>query len=86
MAYSGIAWPGLELSIKAINGKRANVARWLKSLEDNPNAYKRPKQLRTKWEVMLADYDTGLRMLRAEVKAHERRPARRNRVDRSEIP
>jgi Tfp pilus assembly protein PilN len=64
MAYNGIAWPGLTLSLKAINRERAKVSRWLRALEDNPKAYKRPKQMRTKWQAMLADLDTGAKVLR----------------------
>jgi Tfp pilus assembly protein PilN len=71
MAYNGIAWPGLSLSLKAINRERAKVVRWLRALEDNPKTYKKPKQLHTKWKAMLADLDTGAKVLRDCTRAME---------------
>jgi hypothetical protein len=83
MAYAGLAFPGLELSMKAIRAKRGDVVRWLKTLEDNPKIFKQPKRVREKYERMLADYDTGLKVLRDAQRAAEAPPkARRVRVHR----
>jgi hypothetical protein len=72
MAYAGLAFPGLELSMKAVNRERAKIMRWLKTLEDNPKLFKQPKRVRDKYERMLADLDTGMRVLRDAQKAAER--------------
>lgn len=81
MTYNGIAWPGLDLSIKAINRERIKIQRWLRSLDENPKHYKRPTLYRTKWKAMLADLDTGLSVLRAAEKAARTptKPKRRGR-------
>ena len=64
MAYTGLAWPGLTLSIKALNVERAKYARWIKTLDENPKLFKRPTTVRQKYKAMLADIDTGLKVLR----------------------
>lgn len=85
MAYNGIAWPGLELSMKAVNRERAKLQRWIKTCEENPKLYKRPKSILMKYKAMLADLDTGLQILRAAQKATER-PAKRKRQKMPENP
>jgi hypothetical protein len=83
MAYNGMAWPGLELSIKAVNRERAKYARWIKTGEDNPGCYIRHKSAMTKYRAKLADLDTGLRVLRDAERAMSA-PARPKRAKRSE--
>jgi hypothetical protein len=80
MAYNGIAWPGLTLSLKAVTAERNKVARWIKTGEDKPGCYIRHKQAMTKYRAMLADLDTGLQILRSAQKATER-PKRRKRQE-----
>lgn len=84
MAYKHLAWPGLDLSIKAVNRERAKVARWIKTGDDNPGCYIRHKQAMTKYRARLADLDTGLAVLRDAQRAAEGEPKakRRRRVDR----
>lgn len=84
MAYAGMAWPGLTLSIKAVNYQRATILRWIKSLDDNPKAYKRPTSLRMKWKAMLADLDTGLKVLRDAERAVQ--APRRKRIPKPARP
>lgn len=64
MAYNGIAWPGLELSLKAVNRERTKIARWVKTGEDNPGCYIKHNRAMAKYKAMLADLDTGLKVLR----------------------
>jgi hypothetical protein len=78
MAYNGVAWPGLELSIKVVNRDRAKIARWIKTGEDKPGCYIRHKQAMTKYRAMLADLDTGLKVLRDAERAMAA-PAKRTR-------
>lgn len=84
MAYNGIAWPGLTLSMKAVNRDRSKLQRWIKTCEENPKLYKRPKVVLTKYRAMLADLDTGLQILRAAQKATER-PKRRKRQENKPV-
>jgi hypothetical protein len=78
MTYNGLAWPGLELSIRAVTAERNKVQRWIRSMDDAPKGYyKNPKRIRTKWEAMLADLDTGLKVLRDVRKAAEAPPKKR---------
>jgi hypothetical protein len=84
MAYNGIAWPGLTLSMKAVTAERNKVARWIKTGEDKPGCYIRHKQAMTKYRAMLADLDTGLQILRAAQKATER-PKRRKRQENKAV-
>ena len=79
MTYAGLAFPGLELSMKAVNRERIKILRWLKTLEDNPKLFKQPKRVRDKYERMLADLDTGMKVLRSAQKAAEK-PAKPRRV------
>lgn len=64
MTYNGLAWPGLELSIKAVTAQRNKIARWIKTGEDNPGCYIRHKATMVKYRARLADLDTGLKVLR----------------------
>ena len=86
MAYNGMAWPGLELSIKAVNRERTKIARWIKTGEDNPGCYIRHKQAMTKYRARLADLDTGLKVLRDAERAMSApaKPRRSRRAERSE--
>lgn len=71
MAYNGMAWPGLELSIKAVNRDRTKIARWIKTGEDNPGCYIKHNRAMAKYRAMLADLDTGLKVLRDAQRAVE---------------
>jgi hypothetical protein len=77
MTYNGMAWPGLDLSIKAVNVQRNKVARWIKTGEDNPGCYIKHNRAMMKYKAMLADLDTGLKVLRDVQKAAEAPPKKR---------
>lgn len=79
MTYNGIAWPGLELSIKAVSAQRNKIARWIKTGEDNPGCYIKHKSAMAKYRARLADLDTGLKVLRDAQRAAEA-PAKPRRV------
>lgn len=71
MRHDSLVWPGLALSLKVLNRERAKVARCVRTLDDNPKAFKRPTIQRTKWKAMLADLDTGAKCLRDVQRAME---------------
>jgi hypothetical protein len=79
MAYNGMGWPGLELSIKAVQAQRNKIARWVKTGEDNPGCYIKHKSAMTKYRARLADLDTGLKVLRDAQRAVEA-PAKARRA------
>jgi hypothetical protein len=78
MSYKGMAWPGLQLSIKAVNRDRAKLQRTIKLVQEQPALFKRPKSVLMRNKAMLADLDTGLKVLRDAARAVEA-PAKRTR-------
>lgn len=69
MAYNGIAWPGVDLSIKVITSQRARVVRGLRLLEEHPKLFKNPRRETERRRREVADYDTALKVLRDVQKA-----------------
>lgn len=78
MSYSGMAWPGLQLSIKAVNRDRAKLQRTIKLVQEQPKLFKRPSSVLLKTKAALADLDTGLKVLRDAARAAEA-PAKRSK-------
>jgi Tfp pilus assembly protein PilN len=79
MAYNGIAWPGVSLSIKAITSQRGKVVRGLRLLEEQPKLFKNPRRETERRRREVADYDTALKVLRDVQKAAEAPPRKRRK-------